>query len=87
MLLNSHYVLQSAFRKGHSNVTVLLQILANIFSNISPTLCCQLVLHESICSFDSLRHDIPISRLDMIGIDESTLKWLKTYILNRAYSV
>ena len=34
--------------------------------------------------FDSLRHDILISRLEMIGINGSTLKWFNPYILNRS---
>ena len=67
-LNSSHDVLQSAFRKGHSIETALLQILNNIYTNVSPSLCCQMVLLDLSCAFDSLRHDILISRLEMIGI-------------------
>ena len=46
-----------------------------------------MVLLDLSCAFDSLRHDILISRLEMIGINSSALKWLKSYILNRSSSV
>ena len=77
----------SAFRKGHSTETALLQILNNIYTKVSPSICCQMVLLDLSCAFDSLRHDILISRLEMIGINGSALKWLKSYILNRSSSV
>ena len=86
-LNSSHDVLQSAFRKVHSTETALLQILNNIYTKVSPSLCCQMVLLDLSCAFDSLRHDILITRLEMIGINGSALKWLKSYILNRSSSV
>ena len=86
-LNSSHDVLQSAFRKGHSTETALLQILNNIYTKVSPSLCCQMVLLDLSYAFDSIRHDILISRLGMIGINGSSLKWLKSYILNRSSSV
>ena len=85
-LNSSHDVLQS-FRKGHSTETTLLQILNNIYTKVSPSLCCKMVLLDLSCAFDSLRHDILISRLEMIGCNGSALKLLKSYILNRSSSV
>ena len=79
-------VLKSAFRKGHSTETALLKIY-NIYTKVSPSLCCQMVLLDLYCAFDSLRHDILISRLEMIGINCSALRWLKSYILNRSSHV
>ena len=35
-----------------------------------------MVLLDLSCVFDSLRHDIIISRLEMIDINGSALKWL-----------
>ena len=46
-----------------------------------------MVLLDLYCAFDSLHHDILISRLEMIGIKCSALKWLTSYILNRSSSV
>ena len=46
-----------------------------------------MVLLYLSCAFDSLRHDILISRFEMIGINGSALKFLKSYILNRSSSI
>ena len=86
-LNSSHDVLQITFRKGHSTETALLQILNNIYTKVSPSLCCQMILLDLSCAFNSLRHDILISRLEMIGINGISLKWLKSYILHRLSSV
>ena len=43
-----------------------------------------MVLLDLSCAFDTLRHYILISRLEMIGINGSALKWLKSYIPNRS---
>ena len=86
-LNSSHDVLQITLRKGHLTETALHQILNNIYTKVSPSLCCQMVLLDLYCAFDSLRHDILLSRLEMIGINGSALKWLKSYILNRSSSV
>ena len=42
-----------------------------------------MVLLDLSCSFDSLRHDILILRLEMIGINGIAFKWLNPYIINR----
>ena len=86
-LNSSHGVMKSAFRKGHSTETALLHILNNIYTKVSPSLCCQMVLLDLSCALDSLRHDILISRLEMIGINGSAFKEYKSYILNRSSSV
>ena len=46
-----------------------------------------MVLLDLACAYNSIRHDILISRLEMIGINGSSLKWLTSYILNRLSSV
>ena len=61
-----HDILQSAFRKCHSTVTALLKILNNIWK-VSPSLFCHMVLIYFSCVFDSLCHDILISRIEMIN--------------------
>ena len=49
------------------------------------SLCSQMVLIDIACVCDSLRHDIILSRLEMIGINGSAPKWLSSYIINRSY--
>ena len=78
-----HDVLHIVLSKGNSTETALLQILNNIYAKVSPSLCCQMVLLDLYCTFDSLRHDILLSRLEMIGI----IGRLNSYILNRSSTV
>ena len=80
-------IFQSAFRRGHSTETVLQQILNNIYSTVSPSISCQFILLDLSCAFDSLSHSVLISRLEMIGIRGTVLKWFSSYILNRPSSV
>ena len=79
-LNSSHDGLQSAFCRCHSTETTLLQILNNIYVTISPSLWFP---HYSIidisCEFNPLHHDILIYRLEMIGINISSVKWLTFY--------
>ena len=82
-----YYIFQSAFRRGHSTETALQQILNNIYSTLSPSISCQLILLYLSCAFDSLSHSVLISRLEMIGIRGTVLKWFSSYILNRSSSV
>ena len=84
---SSHDVLQSEFLNGHSTKTGLIQISNNIYAKVSPSLCCQMVLLYLSCAFNFLRHDILISKLEIICINGSTPNWLKSYILNRSSSV
>ena len=59
----------------------------NIYSTVSPSISCQLILVDLSCALDSLSHSVLISRLDMIGIRGTVLKWFSSYILNRSSSV
>ena len=86
-LNSSHGVLQSEIRKGHSTETALFQMLNNLYTNVSPSIFCRMVHLNLFYVFYSLRHDIRISRLGMIGINGSALKWFNSYILNRSSSV
>ena len=80
-------IFQIAFRQIHSTETALQQILNNIYSTLSPSISCQLILLDILCAFDSLNHSILISILEMIGICGTVIKWFSSYILNRSSSV
>ena len=80
-------ILQSAFRRGHSTETALQQIFNNIYSTVSPSISCQLILVYLSCAFDYLIYYIIISILEMIGIRGTVLKLFSSYILNRSSSV
>ena len=78
---------QSAFRKGHSTETALLRITDTIFSTLNSNTCCQLILLDLSSAFDTLDHNILISRLTVMGISCLALKWFTTYLTNRNISI
>ena len=80
-------IFQSAFRRGNSTETALQQILNNIYSTVSQSISCQLILLYLSYSFDSLSHSVLISILEMIGIRRTVLKLFFSDILNRSSSV
>ena len=87
MSQNSYFdFLQSAFRKGHSNETGL-KSLTIYMRKFLPHYIVKWFSLILICAFDSLGHDILISRLEMIVINGSALNRLNSYILNRSSSV
>ena len=59
-------------------------MLTNIYSIVSPSISCQLILLYLSCDFDSLSHSVLISRLEMIGIRGTILKLCSSYIFNRS---
>jgi hypothetical protein len=46
-----------------------------------------LVLLDLSCAFDSISHELLISKLNDCGVRESALGWLKTYLTQRTQSV
>ena len=75
---------QSAFCKGHSTETALLRITDTILSTLNSNTCCQLILLDLSSAFDTLDHNILISRLTLMGISGLALKWFTLYLTNRS---
>ena len=78
---------QSAFRKGHSTETSFLRITDTILSTLNSNTYCQLILLDLSSAFDTLDHNILISRLTLMGISGLALKWFTSYLINRNISI
>ena len=78
---------QSDFRKGHSTETALLRITDTILSTLNSNTCCQLILLDLSSAFDTLDHNILISRLTLMGISGLALKWFTSYLTIRNMSI
>ena len=74
---------QSDFRKGHSTETALLRITDTILSTLNSNMCCHLILLDLSSAFDTLDHNILISRLTLMGIYGLALKWFTSYLTKR----
>ena len=78
---------QSAFRKGHSTETAFLPITDTILSTLNSNTCYQLIILDLSYAFDTLDHNILISRLTLMGISGLALKWFTSYLTNRNISI
>jgi len=81
-------VLQSGFKKHHSTETALLKVFNDIFLATDQGNVTVLLLLDLTAAFDTVDHNILISRLETcVGISGNALNWFKSYLLNRSFSV
>ena len=84
-LLNSH---QSAYCKHHSTETALLYIHDYLISAMGSQKISCLCLLDLSAAFDTIDHDILITRLlSWFGIHGSVLSWYKSYLSSRCFRV
>ena len=78
---------QSAYRAGYSNETVLLCIVNDILSALDNNNISVLLLLDLSAAFDTIDHQILLSRLNSIfGIQSTTLQWFHSYLSDRYQS-
>src|SRR4051812_20966950 len=79
---------QSAYRKFHSAETALLRIYNDLLHSISQHKLSALVLLDLSAAFDTIDHNILLSRLTSnFGISGSALSLISSYLSNRSQSV
>src|SRR5437867_7619483 len=79
---------QSAYRKFHSAETALLRIYNDLLVSISQHKLSPLVLLDLSAAFDTIDHNILLSRLTSnFGISGSALSLISSYLSNRSQSV
>jgi hypothetical protein len=79
--------LQSAYREFHSTETALLKVHDDVCMALDAGKCVLLVLLDLSAAFDTIDHDILLSRLLDLGITGTPLQWLTSYLNNRHQSV
>ena len=79
---------QSAYRKLHSTETALLRIYNDLLVSISQQKLSALVLLDLSAAFDTIDHNILLTRLTSnFGISGSALSLIASYLSNRSQSV
>jgi exonuclease III len=79
---------QSAYIKGHSTETTLLSVHDHIIKAMSLQQITCLTLLDLSAAFDTIDHSILLERLSSwFGITSNALSWIKSYLLNRSFSV
>jgi hypothetical protein len=85
---NLYTPVQSAYRKQHSTETALLKVLNDILVSVDKGKGVILVLLDLSAAFDTIDHDILITRLaERIGITGRALDWMRSYLKDRFQSI
>ena len=74
---------QSSYRKNHSTKTALLKVTNDILLNMNKQHVTLLVLLDLSAAFDTVDHNILMSSLSMLGLEDTVLEWFK-FIFNWA---
>ena len=78
---------QSAYRTNHSTETTVIDVLDSIISSLDNNNHTQLLLLDLSSAFDTLDHDILKHRLIEIGIINTALDWMMSFVSNRTFTV
>ena len=84
---NILYKYQSGFRTKHSTDTCLSLLNDKILTGIDNGLLTGMILIDLQKAFDTIDHEIFLSKLTFLGFSESTILWYKSYLTNRTFVV
>ena len=73
----------SDFRSLHSSVTALLEATDNWAFNIDRGDVNSVFVLDLKKAFDTVEHDILLSKMNLYGIQGITLDWFRSYLINR----
>ena len=78
---------QSGNRKCHSTETALLHVTDDFFMATDKSEVSVVVLLDMSKTFDSIRHDLLLQKLQSIGVASSSLEWFHNYLSGRSQRV
>ena len=74
---------QHAYRKGHGTITCLAETLNYIFQEIDAKNHAAIVTLDLSKAFDCLNHRLLLQKLKKLGLTDTSLNWMKSYLENR----
>jgi len=79
---------QSAYRKGHSTETALLEVLDGLFTVADEKQVTVLIGLDLSAAFDTVDHRLLLDRLRLeFGVTATVLDWLQSYLEGRSQFV
>ena len=78
---------QHAYRKSHSTTTALIESTNYIYRQLDNKNHVGLVATDLSKAFDTLSHDLLLSKLQNMGFGYSSITWLQSYLSNRTQQV
>ena len=74
---------QSSYKKNHRTKTALLKVTNDILLNMNKQHVTLLVLLDLSAAFDTVDHNILMSSLSMLGLEDTVLEWFSSYLTGR----
>ena len=85
---NLHEPLQSAYNQFHSTETALIKVHIDIIWTMERKGVTILLLLDLSSAFDTIDHQVLITRLqDLIGVSDTALSWFTSYLSDRTQRV
>ena len=81
---NLLYPLQSEFRPSHSTQTLLLHCLDKWYKALDTKKYVGVVFLDISKAFDTVTHELLLSKLINLGLSPSTTSWFRSYLSNRS---
>jgi hypothetical protein len=78
---------QSGYRSNHSCESAVTYVLDNVFSAADDRQITVLTLLDLSSAFDTVNHDILLTKLSLVGVKDSALQWISLYLSSRSQSV
>jgi len=79
---------QSAYRKGHSTDTALLEVFDGVYTAADNKQVTVLIGLDLSAAFDTVDHEILLQRLQSeFGVTDTPLSWLRSYLEGRTQFV
>ena len=74
---------QSAYRENHSTTTALLKIVDDILESLEDSEINIMIFLDFSKAFDTVNHRLLLEKLKILGFDDSSCTWIKSYLSNR----
>ena len=75
--------LQHAYRKNHSTITCLAEALNYIYTQLDKKKHTAIALLDLSKAFDSINHELLLRKLITLGLQNTSIEWINSYLTNR----
>ena len=74
---------QSSYMKHHSCISAMVNLVDQLIANMDDKLISSLLMIDLSKAFDTINHELLITKLSIYGVSPSSLKWFKAYLTSR----